>query len=65
MTTLKNNALAPIIVYLSSEVGIERLRKKLLGAHTNIQKYQEFMNAVQKYGANSQSFLNGLGFKES
>lgn len=48
-----------------SDHGLERLRKKVLETHRNSQKYQDFINAVKKYGNNTKQFLEGLGFKQN
>lgn len=44
-------------VRMFSDAGLEQCKKKLMLAHTSIQKYQEFMNAVKKYGSSQQEFI--------
>lgn len=53
LSNLKNKQLVPLVVNLSSESGLEKLRKKVIAAHNANQKYNDFVNAVQKYGTNT------------
>lgn len=50
LASLRNNQISPLASRILSEIGLERLRKKMVAAHGNNQKYQEFVNAVKKYG---------------
>lgn len=63
LASLHNSQLTPIAVRMLSEIGLERLRKKVIAAHGTNQKYQDFLNAVKKYGSTLAEFLEGLGWK--
>ncbi len=63
LASLRNNQISPLASRMLSEIGLERLRKKVVAAHGNNQKYQDFVNAVKKYGNTSKEFVEGLGFK--
>ena len=64
LTKITKNKMVSMVVYLSNESGLARLRKKVVAAHGAIQKYGDFMNAVKKYGTTPKEFMEGLGCRE-
>ena len=50
ITNITSQKLVNMIIFLSNEEGLDKLRKKILNTHNSTQKYQDFMNAVSKYG---------------
>ena len=53
LSVLASKKIINIVTMLSSEDGVDRLRKKIAQTHNAAQKYQEFINAVKKYGSSS------------
>jgi hypothetical protein len=51
------------MINLSTNQGMERMRKKVLDCQNTSKKFNEFLVATQKYGDSCSSFLVGLGFK--
>jgi 50S ribosomal subunit-associated GTPase HflX len=52
LASLANKKILQAAIYLSSDEGLQRLRKKMVTTQNAAQKYQEFLNAVMKYGNN-------------
>lgn len=52
LASLRNKQISSLASRMLSNIGLERLRKKVLTTHRNSQKYQDFINAVKKYGSN-------------
>ena len=59
---MTNVELNEIRIALSSNYGLEKMRKNIGECQMIFKKYQDFMMATHKYGQKPQPFLAGLGF---
>ena len=51
LAELTSKKINPIIIYLSSDKGLQKLWSRVSASQIAIQKYNDFLNAVKKYGS--------------